>query len=121
MPVIGRLTCSLVEKSGNVRFADGSRLGAIYGRAEATEEYHCNYGLNAAYERLLADPGGLCVAARDMNGEARAVELVDHPFFIATLFQPERSGLRSVDHPLVNALVEAARGNGRRSIGLLTA
>jgi CTP synthase (UTP-ammonia lyase) len=110
MPVIARLTCSLVEKSGRVWFADGSRLGAIYGRAEATEEYHCNYGLNAAYERLLTDPGGLRVCARDIVGEGRAVELAGHPFFIATLFQPERSGLLGVDHPLINAFVEAACG-----------
>jgi CTP synthase (UTP-ammonia lyase) len=110
MPVIARLTCSLVEKSESVRLADGSRLRAIYGAAEATEGYHCNYGLNPAYERLLSDPDGLRVAARDWAGEVRAVELARHPFFIATLFQPERSGLRGVDHPLINAFVEAARG-----------
>src|SRR5262245_57909475 len=31
MPVIARLSCSLVEKSASVRLADGSRLRAIYG------------------------------------------------------------------------------------------
>jgi CTP synthase (UTP-ammonia lyase) len=108
MPVIARLTCSLVEKAGSVRLADGSRLRAIYGAAEATEEYHCNYGFNPAYERLLSDPDGLRVAAREPVGEVRAVELAQHPFFIATLFQPERSGLRGVDHPLINAFAEAA-------------
>jgi CTP synthase (UTP-ammonia lyase) len=110
MPVIARLTCSLVEKSERVRLADGSRLRAVYGTAEATEGYHCNYGLNPAYERLLSDPDGLRVAARDAVGEVRAVELARHPFFIATLFQPERSGLRGGDHPLINAFVEAACG-----------
>jgi CTP synthase (UTP-ammonia lyase) len=110
MPVIARLTCSLVEKSGSVRVADGSRLRGIYGAAEVTEGYHCNYGFNPAYEGLLSDPDGLRVAARDSAGEVRAVELAQHPFFIATLFQPERSGLRGADHPLINAFVEAARG-----------
>jgi CTP synthase (UTP-ammonia lyase) len=116
MPVITRLTCSLVEKSGGVRLAEGSRLRAIYGTPEATEEYHCNYGFNPAYERLLSDPDGLRVAARDSAGEVRAVELAQHPFFIATLFQPERSSLRGVDHPLIDAFVEAARGqaDGRK-------
>jgi CTP synthase (UTP-ammonia lyase) len=117
MPLIARLTCSLVEKSGRVRLADGSRLRAVYGAAEAGEEYHCNYGLNPAYERLLSDPGGLRVAARDPDGEVRAVELARHPFFIATLFQPERSGLRGVDHPLLNAFVEAARGHAAGARG----
>jgi CTP synthase (UTP-ammonia lyase) len=117
MPVIARLTCSLVEKSGGVRLADGSRLRAVYGTAEASEGYHCNYGLNPAYERLLCDPDGLRVAARDSVGEVRAVELAQHPFFIATLFQPERSGLRGVDHPLINAFVEAAQACCRKEKG----
>ena len=60
-PVISRLTCSLVEKSGTVRFADGSKLRAIYGTAEADEGYHCNYGVNPAYETLFAEPSGLLV------------------------------------------------------------
>jgi CTP synthase (UTP-ammonia lyase) len=110
MPVIAPLTCSLVEKRGGVRLSDGSRLRTIYGTAEADEEYHCNYGLNPAYERLLADPEGLRVVARDAAGEVRAVELAGHPFFIATLFQPERSSLQGRDHPLINAFLSAACG-----------
>jgi CTP synthase (UTP-ammonia lyase) len=112
MPVIAPLTCSLVEKSGSIQLTEGSRLRAIYGAAEASEEYHCSYGFNRAYERLLCHADGLRVAARDSAGEVRAVELVGHPFFIATLFQPERSGLRGVDHPIVTAFVEAARTQG---------
>jgi CTP synthase (UTP-ammonia lyase) len=119
MPVIALLTCSLVENSGSVRLADRSRLRAIYGTTEADEAYHCNYGLNPAYERLLSDTEGLRVAARDSAGEVRAVELAQHPFFIATLFQPERSGLRGVDHPLINAFVEAAsRQAAGRKVGM---
>jgi CTP synthase (UTP-ammonia lyase) len=108
MPVITRLTCSLVEKSGSVRFAEGSQLRAIYGTAEADEGYHCNYGFNPAYEQLLSDPAGLQIAARDADGAVRAVELPGHPFFFATLFQPERSSLRGQDHPLINAFVAEA-------------
>jgi CTP synthase (UTP-ammonia lyase) len=108
MPVIARLTCSLVEQRGSVRLTDGSRLRSIYGAAAAEEGYHCNYGLNPAYERLLCADAGLRVAARDESGEVRAVELAGHPFFIATLFQPERSGLRGVEHPLITAFVAAA-------------
>jgi CTP synthase (UTP-ammonia lyase) len=111
MPLIARLTCSLVEKQGTVRFTDASRLWAIYGADEAEEGYHCNYGLNPAFERLLCDRTGLMVAARESGGEVRAVELVGHPFFIATLFQPERSSLRGEDHPLITAFVAAASGH----------
>src|SRR5262245_35410734 len=107
MPLIAPLSCSLVERSGGVVFAPGSQLRAIYGAAQAVEPYHCNYGLNPGYERLLGG-AALRVAARDQAGEVRAVELCTHPFFIATLFQPERSALRRVVHPLVSAFVAAA-------------
>lgn len=36
------------------------------------------------------------------------MELAGHPFFVATLFQPERAALRGVEHPLVTAFVAAA-------------
>ena len=105
-PVIAPLVCSLVDVRGGLRFERGSRLRAIYGRDSADEEYHCNYGLNARYaQRLLDDP--LEIAARDDEGAVRAVELRDHPFFIGTLFQPERAALRGQTPPLVKAFVEA--------------
>jgi CTP synthase (UTP-ammonia lyase) len=105
-PLIAPLTCSLVDVQAGLRFEPRSRLRAIYGRDSANEEYHCNYGLNPRYaERLQRGP--LEVAARDDGGGVRAVELRDHPFFIGTLFQPERAALRGQTPPLVKAFVEA--------------
>jgi CTP synthase (UTP-ammonia lyase) len=106
-PVIAPLVCSLVEVSGGLRFTPGSRLRTIYGRDSASEEYHCNYGLNPRYaDRLQTGP--LKVAARDDEGGVRAVELDDHPFFVGTLFQPERAALHGRAPPLVKAFVAAA-------------
>ncbi len=106
-PLISRLSCSLVEQRGTVTLAEGSRLRAVYGAAQAEEGYRCNYGLNPAYEPLFRG-GPLRVAARDAAGEVRAVELAGHPFFVATLFQPERAALEGAEHPLVTAFVAAA-------------
>jgi CTP synthase (UTP-ammonia lyase) len=108
-PVIAPLTCGLVERSGTVRFVPGSRLHALHGR-ETVEGYHCNYGLNPAYAARL-ETGGLRVTARDADGDVRAVELDGHPFFVATLYQPERSGLAGRPHPLIRAFADAARAH----------
>lgn len=113
MRFIAPLACSLVEKSGVIVLGNDSKLREIYGRAEAEEEYHCNYGLNPEYERLLGG-SDLHVSGRDGLGAVRAVELRTHPFFIATLFQPERAALRGIAHPLVNAYVTAAHAESRR-------
>jgi CTP synthase (UTP-ammonia lyase) len=107
MQFIAPLSCSLVEKSGVIAFEEGSKQRIIYDRAAAEEQYHCRYGLNSQYEALLQG-SRMHICARDLAGEARAVELEGHPFFIATLFQPERAALRGEPHPLINAFVSAA-------------
>jgi CTP synthase (UTP-ammonia lyase) len=106
--IIAPLACSLVEQTGPLRFATGSRMRAIYGRDTAIEGYHCNYGLNAAYRERL-EAAGLRFTAFDENGEVRAAELPEnmHPFFIGTLFQPERAAQRGEAPPLARALVRA--------------
>jgi CTP synthase (UTP-ammonia lyase) len=106
-PVIAPLSCGLVEVQGDVVLIPGTRLARIYGAPEASEGYHCNYGLSPRYAERLAS-GPLRVAATDRAGELRAVELEGHPFYFATLFQPERAGLEGRRHPLIEAFVAAA-------------
>lgn len=111
--VITPLRCALVEQQGTVHLLPGSRLRAIYAADSAEEGYHCSYGLNPEHEHLLVDGShGLATAARDDRGEIRAVELPGHPFFIATLFQPERRALDGRLHPIVRAFTHAASGTG---------
>jgi CTP synthase (UTP-ammonia lyase) len=104
-PVIAPLACALVDVQGLLRFAPASRLRRIYGEDTAAEEYHCSYGLNPSYaQRLLNGP--LKAAAFSEDG-IRAFELDDHPFFVGTLFQPERAALKGRMPPLVHAFVVA--------------
>jgi len=110
LPLISRLPCSLVRAKGAIRLTPNSQIARIYGRTEIAEDYHCNFGLNPRYESMLND-GKLNITGRDENGEARAVELAGHPFFIATLFQPEQSAFTGVEHPLVRSFVRAAAGS----------
>lgn len=106
-PVISPLACSLVEQSGELYLEPRSRLALIYGATTANEEYHCRYGLNPRHAARLAS-GALRIAARDGADEVRAVELDGDQFFIATLFQPERSAFSGRAHPLIRAFVVAA-------------
>ena len=110
--VISPLACALVETTDVVRLWPGTHIAAAYGRLQITEGYRCRYGLNPAFQAaLLAGP--LRAAADDATGEVRAVELDDHPFFVATLFQPERAALRGEAAPLVTAFIGACVANHR--------
>ncbi len=111
-PVIAALACSLVEQSGEIRLVAGSTLAHLYGSSTVVEGYHCRYGLGAEYSERLTE-GPLRIGAVDERGDVRAVELVGHPFYFATLFQPERAALAERNHPLIAAFIDAARSSSR--------
>ncbi len=104
--VIAPLSCSMVEVSDVVQLKRDSHIAEIYQSDHAHEGYHCNYGLNPAFAPALLS-GPLRATAWDQSGDVRAVELETHPFFIGTLFQPERAALRGELPPLVAAFVRA--------------
>lgn len=112
-PVITLLACALVEATETVHFLPGSRIAAIYGCEESTEGYRCSYGLNPELQDALVS-GPLRAGAKDATGAIRAVELDDHPFFLATLFQPERVALKNRHPPLVAAFVRASATGAAR-------
>lgn len=113
-PWISELPCSLVGESGLVTMTPGSKAAGAYGKERATEEYHCNYGFNPAYRERM-EAAGMKVTGVDEAGEVRIIELEGHPFFVATLFQPELSAYRGVPHPLIRAFGEAAFHHWHRS------
>ena len=100
MPFISLLDAALAGVKARVRFTAGSKLRQAYGAGESVEQYHCSYGLNGRYRRLM-EGRDLLVTAVDDQDEIRAVELDGHPFYVATLFQPEMR----TPSPLVNAFV----------------
>jgi CTP synthase (UTP-ammonia lyase) len=110
--LISPLVCPLREVPGQVRLQPGSQLAAIYGKALITEQYFCGFGLNPVYRAVL-ERNGLQFTAFDPQGAVRAFELKDNDFYVGTLFQPERAGLRGEDHPLIAAWLRAAAGRAR--------
>lgn len=102
--VISLLACALVEVNDTMVLQPRSRIARAYGLREISEGYHCRYGLNEAFRRKIT-AGPLREVAHDAQGEVRAIELEGHPFFVATLFQPERAALQGHNPPLVAAFV----------------
>lgn len=106
--VIAPLSCSLVEKTGDIVIEPGSRLAQAYGRTEISEGYHCNFGVNPDFVADLKTYA-LRLTAWDREGDVRAMELPGHQFYVATLFQSERAALRDELSPLVVELLRTAR------------
>jgi CTP synthase (UTP-ammonia lyase) len=82
----------------------------LYGTERVEEGYHCSYGLNPDFAHSIRDRDELCVEGTDEAGDIRIVRLRHHPFFLATLFQPERSSIKGLVHPLIREFVSASAG-----------
>jgi CTP synthase (UTP-ammonia lyase) len=105
------LACSLVGHEAPIQVTAGTRAAEILGVERSMERYHCSYGLDSSRMDLLRDHG-LVFSAFDDEGEPRIAELPGHPFYLATLFQPELSGDGTRPHPVIQAFAAAAAGVG---------
>jgi gamma-glutamyl-gamma-aminobutyrate hydrolase PuuD len=107
--VIDRLSCSLIAQERRVTAIPGTRMQSICGSAPFVGFHWCNFGVAPAYEERLA-AHGLIVGARADDAGVEAIELLEHPFFLATLFQPQIGSLRDRRlHPVIQAFVAAVR------------
>ena len=109
------LACSLVGHEGAVHVMSGTAAARILGGERSVERYHCSYGLDTAHLDTLT-AGGMVFSGFDDVGDARMAELPGHPFFLATLFQPELAGDGIRPHPIVQAFARAAADRATLSV-----
>jgi CTP synthase (UTP-ammonia lyase) len=105
--VVGRLACSLIGQERPVTAVPGTRMSDLCGHAPFVGFHWCNYGLAPTFVDRLAERG-LVVAAHADEAGVEAVELPDHRFFLATLFQPQVGSVAGKPlHPVIAAFVAA--------------
>ncbi|MEU3462561.1 hypothetical protein ABZ721_21805 [Streptomyces sp. NPDC006733] len=114
--LIAPLACSLVGHEGTIHTTPGSLAERLLGGRETQERFHCDYGPVAELLPLLREHG-MRFTGQDAEGQPRIAELPAHPFFLATLFQPELAGDGSVPHWYIRGLVEAATSHAMSRIG----
>jgi len=90
------------------QLAANSRVAAIYGLAEISERHRHRYEVNNAYRGVLVD-NGMALSGQSPDGFlVEIIELVNHPWFIATQFHPELKSRPAHPHPLFASFIEAA-------------
>jgi CTP synthase (UTP-ammonia lyase) len=106
--VISTLACSLDGQQITVELTPDTRLAALHpGYQRVVEFTTCNYGLAPGFDEL-ASSFGMQVAGTEPDGEVRAIERTDHPFFVATLYQPQLRSTLAAPHPVFLGLLRAA-------------
>jgi len=109
--VVSLLACSLAGTTVTLKLMDNTRLAGMHAGVEpVVEQTTCNYGLDPKVQQI-ANGNGMAVSAIDDTGEVRAIERTDHPYFFATLYQPQLTTSAASPHPLLTGLVAAALAN----------
>lgn len=116
-PVIALMDAQqhVVDKGGTMRLGDypcmltpGSKAALAYGDAKQIEERHRHrYEFNNNYRKQLEAAGLIVSGASPDNSLVEVVELVDHPFFVASQFHPEFTSRPSRPGALFAAFVQA--------------
>jgi CTP synthase (UTP-ammonia lyase) len=107
--VVAPLACSLYGEQRVVTPVAGTRLAEICGTEPFPGFHWCGYGLVGGVEERLA-AAGVMLSARARDAGVEAIELPDHPFFVATAFQPQVGASETQTlHPLIGALLYASR------------
>lgn len=95
------------------RSTEGALRAITYARTRGVPYLGTCAGFQHALLERARNVLGWDDAAHGEDGSIRALEASDHPFFVATLFQPERKALAGVSVPLAEAFLRAANQYAR--------
>jgi CTP synthase (UTP-ammonia lyase) len=118
--VIVALSCALYGERRTVTPVPGTRLASICGQAPFEGFHYCGYGLDERFAAKLQDTG-VVISAHAPDAGPEALELTEHPFFLATAFPPQvGSGHSGRLHPILSAWLRAAAAGRPGQLRVLT-
>ena len=102
------MSCSLIGETQEIAIRRDSRAYGIYEKISTIEKYNCSYSLNEDYRDTFENSDLRC-AGFNIDGDVRIVEIVNHRFFLAMLFQPQLNTGDS-PHPVISSFLKSAHG-----------
>jgi CTP synthase len=90
------------------KLSSDSLTAKIYGSTSIKERHRHRYEVNNHYMEQL-EKAGLRIAGRSTDGSlVEVIEIVDHPWFVASQFHPEFTSTPRDGHPLFISFINAA-------------
>jgi CTP synthase len=103
------------DKGGTMRLglyaaklSEGSKVRSLYGNELVYERHRHRWEVNNRYRKDLESHGMRLSGLSPDDNLVEYIEMIDHPFFVATQAHPEFRSRPDVPHPLFVGLVEAA-------------
>jgi len=115
---------NVVNKGGTMRLGAqpcqltaGSKAARLYGVPVVRERHRHRFEFNHAY-RDRFERAGVIFSGNSPDGKlVEAIELADHPFFVACQFHPEFQSRPHAAHPLFRGFIAACRAHAGRGGG----
>ncbi len=90
------------------RLVRGSLAARLYASEEIYERHRHRFEFNNHYRQQLSD-AGLVFSGLSTDDLVEAIEIPDHPWFVAVQFHPEFTSNPRDGHPLFTGFISAAR------------
>ena len=106
---------TITYKGGTMRLgaqpcmlAESSRAAECYGTDEIEERHRHRFEFNPEYRQAFVDAGMIASGTNREGTLVEAVEVADHPWFVAVQFHPEFKSKPHTPHPLFKGFIAAA-------------
>ena len=86
----------------------GTKTFSAYRRKKISERHRHRYEVNNRYRNKLEKNGLVFSGTNKKLGVVEAIEIPDHPWFIASQFHPELKSRVNKAHPLFREFIKAA-------------
>ena len=86
----------------------GTKTFAAYRRKKISERHRHRYEVNNRYRKKLEDNGLVFSGVNKDLGVVEAIEIKDHPWFVAGQFHPELKSRVNRAHPLFREFIRAS-------------
>jgi len=86
----------------------GTKAFAAYRKKKITERHRHRYEVNNRFRKQLEDNGLIFSGFNSELGVIEAVEVADHPWFVAAQFHPELKSRVNKAHPLFREFIKAS-------------
>jgi CTP synthase len=89
---------------------NGSKARELYGKKDITERHRHRFEFNNSFRERLEAKGLVISGTTPDNQLVEIIEILNHPFFVASQFHPEFNSRPNVPHPLFDGFIKAAIG-----------
>ena len=86
---------------------EGSKISQLYNEKEISERHRHRFEFNNKYKEVFEENGMKIVGTSPDGKYVEAVELENHPYFIAVQYHPEFKSRPTNPHPLFSGWIEA--------------